>query len=410
MKRLYFRAWELYDVTENKVPRVGTGDRMGKPYFIWIVLHLVVWPAALAGTIQDLHSEYWRLLGLAAYGAAFFLMPVLSRRQNVVMLLLCLNACLAAAALLPPAGEGFNPYILLVYALLTGEAVHRLTLARCVLPFVFQIAGVGFHAVRTELPLMDLIFIALFMTLLLSAAARYQVTREREAEARARYDAMLGEYRGLQRRLASEEELARQEERSLISREIHDSVGHKLTALVMQLEAFRLKAGAQDREPVSMLKQLAQDSLEETRRAVRSYKSGETGGLPGIIRLIRNLESERFLRVHFTVNHGAFSAPLSGEQSFITYRCVQEAMTNIMKHSKAREARVLFEAPGGSIFRFEISNPISGGTAFREGFGISSMRERLERIGGGLDVFTTADHFHVRGWFRLHEERGDGHD
>jgi Signal transduction histidine kinase len=381
---------------------------MGKSYFIWIALHLLVWPAALHAAVQDLQSEYWRLIFAAGYFVVFFLTPVLARRPAVLTVLSCLSACLAAAALYPLDGEAFNPYLLLVYALLTGETAQRLPLARCVPPAAVQAACVGWLAARTELSPAHAVFAALFMLLLFAAAARHQVTREREAAAQARYDALLGEYRGLKRRLTSEEELARQEERALISREIHDSVGHKLTALVMQLEAYRLKAREEDRDTVAMLKQLAQDSLEETRRAVRNYKSGETGGLPAVIRLIRNLESERFLRIHFTVHHGAFSAPLNGEQSFTIYRAVQEAMTNIMKHSKAREARVLFEAPGGSIFRFEISNPIGGPVPFREGFGLASMRERLERIGGGLEVFTTADQFCVRGWFRLHEEAERG--
>lgn len=169
----------------------------------------------------------------------------------------------------------------------------------------------------------------------------------------------------------------------------------------MQLEAFRLDVSESNQEQVQSLKVLASESLEETRRAVKSLKTTEAGGLPGILRLIRKLEMESFMRIHFSVKHGAFTAPLTGEQAFAIFRSVQEALTNIMKHSTSREAEVMFEAPGGSIFRFEISNPITGDQPFQEGFGLTSMRERLERLGGDLEVFQTDEQFILRGYVKI---------
>lgn len=169
----------------------------------------------------------------------------------------------------------------------------------------------------------------------------------------------------------------------------------------MQLEAFRLDVSESNQEQVQSLKVLASESLEETRRAVKSLKTTETGGLPGILRLIRKLEMESFMRIHFSVKHGAFTAPLTGEQAFAIFRSVQEALTNIMKHSTSREAEIMFEAPGGSIFRFEISNPITGHQPFHEGFGLTSMRDRLERLGGGLEVFQTDEQFILRGYVKI---------
>jgi len=95
----------------------------------------------------------------------------------------------------------------------------------------------------------------------------------------------------------------------------------------------------------------------------------------------------------------------------VIYRSVQEGLTNIMKHSHAREAEIVFEAPGGSVFRFEISNPVKDNHRFQEGFGISSMRERLEKIGGQLDVQKTKEFFMISGTLKLLDEEGnDGSD
>ncbi|WP_231686879.1 sensor histidine kinase [Bacillus sp. JCM 19034] len=107
------------------------------------------------------------------------------------------------------------------------------------------------------------------------------------------------------------------------------------------------------------------------------------------------------MKIHFSVKHGAFAAPLTGEQSFAIYRAVQEALTNIMKHSATREAKIMFESPGGSIFRFEVTNTTSSNPFFQEGYGLKAMRERLEKVGGLLEIDHDERQFVVRGSIRL---------
>src|SRR5690606_20460399 len=99
---------------------------------------------------------------------------------------------------------------------------------------------------------------------------------------------------------------------------------------------------------------------------------------------------------------------LTGEQSFAIYRAVQEALTNIMKHSSTREAQVSFESPGGRIFRFEVSNLTTPNPYFREGYGLKAMRERLENVGGTLEVHQDHRQFIVRG--NIHLKEGGSHD
>lgn len=380
-----------------------------KLYFVWILLQALVWLAAMRGYFPDIPTQYWRLLSLSGYFLVFFLLPLFSERPRLLTWLFCVNTILTMVTLYPVGHESFHPYVLLLFALVAGEMAHKLDLSHMIYVVIVQTAAVSFLLATTELAATSILFIALYFILLFGAAVWYSLTKDLAVSSKSRYDALLTEYRALKRRAVSEEELARQEERTLIGHEIHDSVGHKLTALLMQLEVFRFKVAQQDRAQVSGLKNLAQDSLEETRKAVKTLKHGDSGGLHGIMRLIRNLESDSFLRTQFTVRHGAFSAPLSGEQSFVIYRSVQESLTNIMKHSTAREVTVMFEAPGGRLFRFEITNPVTAKRSFQEGFGLRSMRERLQRVGGELDVFCSTDQFVVRGWIGL-GERGNASD
>lgn len=366
-------------------------------YGLWLLMNFLVWPLALFYTNQPIIDMIGAMFGTTLYFIIFFILPLFQWKPKLLVTLLSINGLLAILILYPTVDTGFNPFLLLVITLNIAEGFYRLSFWASVIQWCVVILGLFVALFFSEFNLIVFLFIIIYMVLLLTGLVFYKKTKDRNSDLEVRYDVLLSEYRGVKRRKASEEEITRQEERMLIAHEIHDSVGHKLTALLMQLEAYRIQAPEQEKEQVQSLKQLASESLEETRRAVKSLKTSEPGGVAGILRLIRKLEMESFMRIHFTVKHGAFSAPLTGEQSFAIYRSVQEALTNIVKHSRTREAQITFEAPGGRVFRFEIANPIHSQTGYNEGFGLTAMRERLEKFGGELDVFQTEEQFIVRG-------------
>lgn len=371
-----------------------------KSYWLWLVLNIIVWPFAIVYHDFPINELTFPLFGVTGYFLLFFIIPLVGKRQTLLVLILYINSIIATLTLFPYNGE-FNPYLLLLLSLLIAEGFYRLPFLYSVINGAIITLELFLTFLYCNITLLTQVFIILHICLLFTALLFYKKSKDRFTDLDARYQAILYEYRNLKRRGVTEEELARQEERVLIAHEIHDSVGHKLTALIMQLEMFRLQTALNYKERVEALKELANESLNETRRAVKSLKATESGGLPGILRLLRKLEVENMINIHFSVKHGAFSAPLTGEQAFVIYRSVQEALTNIMKHSKAKEAGIVFEAPGGSILRFEISNPIGDSTSFQEGFGLSSMRERLEKHNGGLKVFQTESQFIVSGFIKI---------
>ena len=120
------------------------------------------------------------------------------------------------------------------------------------------------------------------------------------------YAQLLGEFRLVKRSNLQQENVVRLEERTRIAREIHDSVGHKLTALLMQLEIESLTSNVNNYDN---LKELARESLEETRHAVKELRNDEVFGLQSVLHLIRKLESESHLLVRFTTEKGVLSTP-----------------------------------------------------------------------------------------------------
>lgn len=231
-------------------------------------------------------------------------------------------------------------------------------------------------------------------------AAGWRQSESERQEGGERFEALLDEYRGLKRQSMGTADAARADERLGIARRLHDSVGHKLTALLVQLEAGRLQGEAGDQDRIGTLKRLAEESLEETRHAVTALREPDLGNMPSLIRLIRNLEAESTVQVDFRVRHGALSVQLPSDASVALYRAVQEALTNAMRHGASRRVEVQFEAPGGRLFRFEVSNEVRGGDS-SEGFGLTTMRDRVLAAGGDLKIVRSADRFVVRGSFPI---------
>lgn len=376
---------------------------MKKTYFIWLSIHCVVWVLAYWEFAANLNAR--RLTGLVAFLVLLFIVPLFKEKPLIQTLLFCSQALLTILIFYPINNE-LSPYAIIVQSLIIAEAVFYLSRVKSSVVIAVQLASAALILMISTLTTSQLFWCALYYLLLVVALLYHQVIHNKEKEARLSNEALFEEYRNMKRQLLVEEQQARQDERMLIGHEIHDSVGHKLTALLFQFEAFRLTAAEKDKETVGKLKELAEQSLEETRQAVRSFKQREVGGLQGVIQLIRKLEIESFMKINFSVRHGAFAAPLTGEQSFAIYRAVQEALTNIMKHSSTREAQVNFESPGGSIFRFEVINAAAHDRYFQEGYGLKAMRERLEKVGGTLEIDYEAHRFLVRGTIRLADWSG----
>ncbi|MEI5909361.1 histidine kinase [Bacillus spongiae] len=225
----------------------------------------------------------------------------------------------------------------------------------------------------------------------------YDIRQSREL-----YSHLLDEYRQLKRRTLENEKTARLEERTRIAREIHDSVGHKLTALLMQIE---IVMESKDISVVNSLKSLAKESLEETREAVKTLQSEEVEGISSVIELIRKLESENHVSVVLTTKQGVLSVKLSARQSIVLYRVIQESLTNAMKHSHSRKIDVLLGRTAIGDIEVTVKNMLVEKVPFQFGFGLTNMKGRVEEIEGTLRVYQTEQAFIVNATFPI-KERG----
>ncbi len=189
-------------------------------------------------------------------------------------------------------------------------------------------------------------------------------------------------------RLAKEvETLAGQLERTRIAREIHDSLGHTLTALKIQIEVARRFADC-DQERFQKAFELAQDlaaqSLTDVRLAVESIRLSDFDFKQAVAALAEEAQSRLALTVKLDL---ADSYELPVPESYQIYRIIQECITNTLKHAGATEMSVGVVARPHCIELTVRDNGCGleqGAIAF-DGFGLRGIRERVASMHGTVE-------------------------
>lgn len=326
---------------------------------------------------------------------AYFFLPL---TKHPFILYFLINLIISLIPIFVHTNENIFFVLLILYILL--EALYHLTTKML---RIFMILTGSFILTNMlfvfNWPLESYIFFAMFFFLV----DRLNISYLEKQELRNVYEQLIVEYRKLKRTVYESDQAARLEERTKIARDIHDSVGHKLTALLMQLEMISMK---NQKEDLQIIKQLAKESLEETRDAVKALKFGEHEGIATVLHLIRKLESESHIHIHFTTKQGVLSTKLSNRQSIVLYRTIQEALTNAMRHAQSKEVKIVLGKSAIGEFEFNISNQIYERKAIKKGFGLSNMEERLKEIGGKLHIYQLDNTFIVNGTFPLKGEVG----
>lgn len=200
-------------------------------------------------------------------------------------------------------------------------------------------------------------------------------------------------------RMLEEARSAAAVERSRIAREVHDLVAHSVSAMVVQAEAAEALLGpAPDRSAESLraVQQTGRAALHEMRRTVAALRGGELGraavGLDGLPQL---LESMRTAGVPINVVTAGVPSSVPSEVDRSAYRVIQEALTNVLRHSDHTGALVRVAYAAQSL---EVTVIDRGKQVRRQlpgGHGLLGLRERVAELGGHLDAGPASDGKHV---------------
>lgn len=188
------------------------------------------------------------------------------------------------------------------------------------------------------------------------------------------------------------EEMATLQERNRLARDIHDGLGHYLTALNMQLKAAQAVMVTDVSRAQDALKKaqvLAQDALESVRQSVsalREYPALQQP-LPDVLAGLLSECQEAGLVANLDVQGDAYV--LSPSVMIALYRAVQEGLTNVRKHALASRVDVFLTYLPECVYLKVVDNGV--GMEQKEnaaGFGLMGLRERVALLGGEVRIET----------------------
>ncbi len=242
--------------------------------------------------------------------------------------------------------------------------------------------------VRTRLVSMGVgtLVVALFVAVMASRHVnrlQRQIERQRSIESENRED--------LERLSARLVDVQEQERRSL-ARELHDAVGQALTAVKMDIGiALRSDVDARGRSALEEARDISEDALRSVRDMSQLLHPSalDDFGLPATLTTyLRNFSHRSGIRAQLAETLDARLAP---EIEVCVYRIVQEALSNVAKHSGATACTVSLNS-GGRILRLTIEDngrgigPVATRVKSARGLGLIGMRERAQALGGTFTI------------------------
>jgi signal transduction histidine kinase len=174
---------------------------------------------------------------------------------------------------------------------------------------------------------------------------------------------------------------ARTHERLRIARELHDSLGHGLTAASIHLQLAERTATGATAAAIAAAQDAVRGMLSEVRGLVGTMREGATVDLGTALRALCAGIAEPVVRL-------TLPGPLqlaNPELAHALFRCVQEALTNALRHAGAQQVWIQVETTEHHT-RVVVRDDGSGVTQVRLGNGLQGLCERLNELGGGIEI------------------------
>ncbi len=187
---------------------------------------------------------------------------------------------------------------------------------------------------------------------------------------------------------------AYEEERTRLARELHDEIGQTLTVINMDLQYLQMKLPLLDRsiqEKLTGSVNLLRQTLENVRRLIMALRPPSLDQM-GLVEVVRDMARELGSRVGLAIEiqENGFSTRLPVEIETALYRCIQEALTNTVRHAGARQVQIRLEKNSQQVsavihddgrgFELDKLNHRS------HGVGLAGMRERVNLLHGTLQI------------------------
>ncbi|WP_240805421.1 sensor histidine kinase [Streptomyces sp. A1547] len=342
---------------------------------LWISVWLFYLSAPVTDLVSGGHSPGARLLGglgLAAFVAWYLVLVFRTARQTEVRRVLLSVAVLSAQATILSLALGREWLVLFVYVAIASGAALPGEISRFTVPGATALLALTAFAV----PGGDAYLAGLLIPALMGGFAMVGIR------------AMIRTTMELREARATVAQLAANEERLRMARDLHDLLGHSLSLITLKSElAGRMLPAHPERaaQQVADIEQVSRQALVDVREAVSGYRRPT---LPGELAGARTALAAAGVRADLPAEPGE---DLPEEVESALAWSLREAVTNVVRHSGAQRCTVRLETLqtlAGPVVELSVADDGAGGPSVA-GNGLTGLTERLEAVGGTLSAGQT---------------------
>ncbi|XLP23892.1 response regulator [Bacillus toyonensis] len=208
------------------------------------------------------------------------------------------------------------------------------------------------------------------------------IINHKQNEAIRKQNAVLEQY------MSQIERITLAEERNRLSSELHDTVGHAYTSIIMGMETLRTDLATEmGVQRLDSLLEMGRKSIEDVRGYL--HQMDPQCQSPSLIQSLQNLGAEFQEHAQVDVSFRTFGEEyqLSRQAKIAFIRCLQESLTNAVRHGQGTEIIVSLQFEQ-QYTRLEVQDNGKGNVEWQEGFGMNAMKERAMNLQGQLSVYT----------------------
>ncbi|MED2867092.1 hybrid sensor histidine kinase/response regulator transcription factor [Bacillus thuringiensis] len=208
------------------------------------------------------------------------------------------------------------------------------------------------------------------------------IVNHKQNEAIRKQNAVLEQY------MSQIERITLAEERNRLSSELHDTVGHAYTSIIMGMETLRTELATEmGIQRLDSLLEMGRKSIEDVRGYLHQMDSSCQSS--SLIQSLQNLGAEFQEHAQVNVSFRTFGEEyqLSRQAKIAFVRCLQESLTNAVRHGQGTEIIVSLQFEQ-QYTRLEVQDNGKGNVEWQEGFGMNAMKERAMNLQGHLSVYT----------------------
>ena len=253
-----------------------------------------------------------------------------------------------------------------------------------------------FKVYNTGLELYEIPIILAFMLLAWIIREEYIKNSKNESELfkqTTKIDRLKSEIKAIEGSMDTAKELYTTKERNRISRELHDSIGHSLSTIVINLRAIEKMSGIDAEktgEMTNSLLEYSKEALLNLRNTLTELKPSDISSKSiqiSLEQLITNFSNLTSIHVNFRVSQNVWDMSESNE--LLVYRIVQEFLSNSAKHGNPKAINI-FMSYGHSQLILSLKDDGIGSDDIVENVGLQGIRERVTESGGNIEYSSSA--------------------